>query len=192
MKTRVLVVTATVLLAGGVAAGCSSGGSTSGSASSSAPAATSGPASAPASAPTSGGGGSSPLALTTHTVNGVGTVVEANGRTVYFDNRDTTGKIVCTGGCAAVWVPVTTTSTPASVDGVTFGTVTRPDGTTQLTAEGHPVYTFSRDTTTSDAFGQGAKDSFSGQSFSWHAVTTATAGTATPSPTAPSGGYGGY
>ncbi|MEY9847006.1 hypothetical protein [Streptacidiphilus sp. MAP5-3] len=198
MKTRVLVATATVLLAGGVAAGCSSSGSTSGSASSGAPAPTSAPAS---------GGTSSPLSLTTHTVSGVGTVVDVNGRAVYFDDQDTTGKILCTGACTTVWVPVTVTSTPAPVDGITFGTVARPGGTEQLTADGHPLYTFARDTSASDATGQGAKDAFAGQSFSWHALTTAAAGTSggaggssstpsappsTPSPTAPSGGYGGY
>jgi predicted lipoprotein with Yx(FWY)xxD motif len=197
MKTRVLVATATVLLAGGVAAGCSSS-STSGSASSGSPAPTT-------SAPATGGTGSSSLVLTTHTVSGVGTVIDANGRTVYFDDQDTTGKILCTGTCATVWVPVTTTSTPAAIDGVTFGTVARPGGTMQLTADGHPLYTFALDSSASQATGQGKHDSFAGQSFSWHALTTTKAGTSggggagtpsappsTPSPTGPSGGYGGY
>jgi hypothetical protein len=95
----------------------------------------------------------------------VGTVVDVNGKTVYFDDQDTTTKILCGTDCAAVWVPVTVSSAPAPMAGITFGTVTRSDGTTQLTAMGHPLYTFVKDGDSGDVYGQDAKDSFAGQSF---------------------------
>jgi predicted lipoprotein with Yx(FWY)xxD motif len=38
-----------------------------------------------------------------------------------------------------------------------LGTITRPDGTTQVTYKGHPLYYFIKDKDSGDAYGQGSK-----------------------------------
>ncbi|MEZ0065893.1 putative lipoprotein with Yx(FWY)xxD motif [Streptacidiphilus sp. MAP12-20] len=176
MKPRLLVLAA--LFTGAVAAGCSATASTSNSvkppSSTPAPAAPSTPA-APA----------KPVTLSTHTLGSVGTVIDANGKTVYFDDQDSTAKILCTHDCAMVWVPVTVSATPKAVGGVTFSTTTRPDGSKQLTAAGHPLYTFVRDGDAGDAYGQGAKDAFGGQSFTWHSLKAAGQTSIAPTKPAP-------
>jgi predicted lipoprotein with Yx(FWY)xxD motif len=38
-----------------------------------------------------------------------------------------------------------------------LGTITRSDGTTQVTYKGHPLYFFAKDKDSGDAYGQGVK-----------------------------------
>ena len=59
----------------------------------------------------------------------------------------------CTGACAKAWPPLTIakgTMVHKHIVGVmgTFGTIVRPDGKTQLTLNGRPLYTFHGDTPT--------------------------------------------
>jgi predicted lipoprotein with Yx(FWY)xxD motif len=63
----------------------------------------------------------------------------------------------CTGACAAAWPPDTVTGTPQAGSGVSqslLRTITRPDGTMQLTYNGHPLYYFTADTAAGTAHGQ--------------------------------------
>ena len=62
-------------------------------------------------------------------------------------------KVKCTGACAKTWPPLTIphgTMAPKHIAGVmgTFGDVMRPDGTTQVTYNGHALYRFHGDTPT--------------------------------------------
>lgn len=86
-------------------------------------------------------------------------VVAANGKTVYVFTKDVkgSGKSACTGGCAASWPAVTTTSATPAVDGVsgTIGTIPTADGKMQITINGMPVYFYSKDEDSSDTYGQG-------------------------------------
>ncbi|WP_427005116.1 COG4315 family predicted lipoprotein [Pseudarthrobacter sp. H2] len=79
--------------------------------------------------------------------------------TAYYFDKDTanSGKSACTGGCAAMWPAVKAASSRPEVDGVTgkAGTITRDDGTMQVTVNGLPVYTYSKDTAPGDVKGQG-------------------------------------
>jgi predicted lipoprotein with Yx(FWY)xxD motif len=100
----------------------------------------------------------STMSIRTDKVTGLGTVLAtSSGLTLYRNTRESNGVIACTGPCVQTWPPVTVSGTvPASPAGVaTFGTVTRPDGTTQLTFKGMPLYTFAGDTTAGQAGGQG-------------------------------------
>jgi len=85
-------------------------------------------------------------------------LVDGSGRTVYEFANDTNGTSACTGQCAANWPPVPAPSPlPASEPGVTgqLGSITRDDGTSQLTVAGHPLYTFAGDTAPGQTNGQG-------------------------------------
>jgi predicted lipoprotein with Yx(FWY)xxD motif len=80
--------------------------------------------------------------------------------TVYLFEGDTGSTSSCSGACASAWPPVTTTGTPTTTGSATaadLGTITRSDGTKQLTYKGHPLYYFIQDKDSGDAYGQGAK-----------------------------------
>jgi predicted lipoprotein with Yx(FWY)xxD motif len=86
-------------------------------------------------------------------------VVDGSGRTVYVFDKDTAGSgtSACSGGCAQMWPAVTAGSGSPGVDGVTgkVGTITRDDGTTQITLDGLPLYTSAGDSGPGDVTGQG-------------------------------------
>jgi predicted lipoprotein with Yx(FWY)xxD motif len=69
--------------------------------------------------------------------------------TLYWYAKDTTlpPRATCTGACALHWPPVLVerTVTYAGGDQSLIGTVTRDDGTKQLTLAGRPLYRFSGD-----------------------------------------------
>jgi predicted lipoprotein with Yx(FWY)xxD motif len=90
----------------------------------------------------------------------LGTILAVGGKhmTVYMFEGDKGSASACSGACAHVWPPVTTSGSPtASGTAVSadLGTITRSDGTMQVTYKGHPLYYFARDGDASDAYGQG-------------------------------------
>ncbi|WP_328326374.1 hypothetical protein OHA70_37955 [Kribbella sp. NBC_00382] len=103
---------------------------------------------------------SSQTKLATADVGNLGkVVVDGTGRTLYVFDNDTSdpSKSNCDGGCAAMWPPVLAGSgTPqlAGVDASLVGTVTRTDGSKQLTLAGSPVYEFAKDGKAGEAKGQ--------------------------------------
>jgi predicted lipoprotein with Yx(FWY)xxD motif len=52
-----------------------------------------------------------------------------------------------------------------------LGTVDRPDGATQVTYEGKPLYTFVEDTRPGQVTGNGFHDQFGGQQFTWEVAS---------------------
>jgi len=160
------------------------------SASSSSPAApaSSAPASSAAASPASAASGGSALTMTT--IKGTKVVTNSKGFTVYWFAPDTPSTSKCTGSCAIYWPPVKGPATAGT--GVTgkLGTITRPDGTTQATYDGHPLYTYVGDTGPGQAKGNGLN--LSGGL--WYEVTVSGAtsgGGAGASPSATrTGGYG--
>jgi predicted lipoprotein with Yx(FWY)xxD motif len=65
---------------------------------------------------------------------------------VYSLSSDTPTASNCTGACAVAWPPVLTSGTPGLSNGLSssnLGTVTRADGTTQVTYDGKPLYYYS-------------------------------------------------
>jgi len=70
---------------------------------------------------------------------------------LYTWDQEQDFKVHCTGACLRQWPPVLLMKgeqVKAMVHGIMgeFGTITRPNGTTQLTWNRQPVYTYSGDT----------------------------------------------
>jgi predicted lipoprotein with Yx(FWY)xxD motif len=130
----------------------------------------------------SSGAGSSALVRTASNPKlGATVLVDARGLTLYHLSAEQNGKFICTSTeCLQVWhpLPASAGSTPSGSVG-SLGSVTRPDGTGQVTYKGMPLYTFAQDKQAGDANGQGIRDVGT-----WSAVTTAT----TARPPAASGG----
>jgi len=171
-------------------AACSSTTSSSSSAPASAPATSSAPASAPAtsSAPagsgsTSGAAAATAEGLKTATIGGVTVLTNDKGFTLYSFAPDTATKSACNGACATAWPPQKATATAKSP----YTTIKRSDGTTQLVFSGHPLYTFTGDTSPGTANGNGV-NAFGGL---WHEVPASGGAAPASSPSSGSGG-GGY
>ena len=107
--------------------------------------------------------------LEARTVAGVNLLTNAEGLTLYWFAPDSTTKSVCYGSCAAYWPPVT--GTPSAGPGVTgtLGTISRTDGTTQATYDGHPLYTYIGDS----APGQASGNNLNLNGGLWHDVPVA-------------------
>jgi predicted lipoprotein with Yx(FWY)xxD motif len=137
-----------------LAAACSSAGSSTPAASGSTPAG----ASAPSSAPASGGASASGTTVITTASSSAGTfLTSGSGRAIYLWAKDSGGMSACTGACASAWPPVTGTATVAgSAKASDLGTITRSDGTKQVTYDGHPLYYFVGDSGPGTASGQGS------------------------------------
>jgi predicted lipoprotein with Yx(FWY)xxD motif len=116
---------------------------------------------APSSAPAGGARAVGSKALTLrHTA--LGTILTTGkGFTVYAFEADKGTMSACTGACAAVWPPVTASGNRITVaGGATMSLVaetTRSGGVHQLTYAGHPLYTFTGDTSPGTTNGQGSE-----------------------------------
>ena len=88
-------------------------------------------------------------------------LVDGEGMSLYVFTDDTqdSGTSACTDTeCTTEWPPLTTDGDPVAGEGVDetlLGTLTRDDGTTQVTYNGRPLYHFSGVTAPGDTNGQG-------------------------------------
>jgi predicted lipoprotein with Yx(FWY)xxD motif len=86
-------------------------------------------------------------------------VVDTNGFTLYRFDRDTVNppKSNCSETCARTWVPAKAEGdlVVAGIDRALVGTVTRDDGTEQVTLAGWPLYRNANDAMPGDTIGQG-------------------------------------
>ena len=122
-----------------VAAGCGGGGATA--------------ASAP---PKTASGQAATVGISS---TGIGQIlVNSQGRTLYLFKADQGTKSACTGTCAGAWPPLLVKGKPTLGNGINaslVGTATRPEGTTQVTYNGHPLYLFAQDQKAGETNGQG-------------------------------------
>lgn len=104
------------------------------------------------------GGGTSTTVGTSTTSLGT-FLVDSQGFSLYIFEADTQGQSNCSGQCAEVWPPLLVTSgqnATASGNAVSamLGTITRADGSTQVTYNGLPLYRYSVDQSPGDTNGQ--------------------------------------
>jgi predicted lipoprotein with Yx(FWY)xxD motif len=100
-----------------------------------------------------------------------GQLVDSSGAPLYSSDQEKSGKVVCTGGCTSIWLPLAAKGQPTAGDGVSgmLDTLKRPDGSRQVTLDGRPLYRFAEDGSSGKATGDGVTDSFGGRKFTWNA-----------------------
>jgi predicted lipoprotein with Yx(FWY)xxD motif len=161
MSTRVLVLSGAAVLA--LVTACSSSGNGGGG----------------------GGGSSTPTSSAPPAAKGAAITISMSGssltgpdgRTLYTNSVDTMTKITCVGDCAHEWPPVIgTPKAGAGLDASKLGTAMRPDGTTQVTFAGHPLYEFDEDKGPGDKKGDGLAD----EGGTWHVATLSGAPASAP------------
>ena len=115
--------------------------------------------------------GASPPVLAAREATDVGTIVaDAGGFTLYRFDKDSAKPpaTTCVADCATKWPPVVVDPKGRlaleGVDRSAVGLVQRPDGTSQLTLGGWPVYRFAGDANPGATEGQGVGGT-------WYAVT---------------------
>ncbi|MCW2527510.1 MAG: hypothetical protein JWM76_2370 [Pseudonocardiales bacterium] len=173
-RVRTLLYSVASLMAVGiVVTACSSSGSTA-SAPSTAAATTSSAPGAATSAPPAAS-----LTISTHTGSSGTYLTDASGRALYLFVSDTAQTSSCTPACAKFWPPLVSATAPAATDGVLaskLASITRPDGSRQITYGGHPLYYFANDTKAGDVTGQGSN----GFGAKWWLVTVSGDAITTP------------
>src|SRR6202044_4274782 len=108
-----------------------------------------------ASAPTAATGtaAGTSTGLKTTVIGGTTVLTNGKGFTLYSFAPDTPTASKCYGTCAAYWPPAIGTSSAGSGLPGKTGTIKRTDGSTQLTYDGHPLYTYVGDTAPGQASG---------------------------------------
>lgn len=113
-------------------------------------------------------------------------LTDGEGFTLYRFDKDTAKPPVsnCNGQCATLWPPVKASDNPQlkGVDAKLVSSVTRADGSKQLTLNGWPLYRYASDTKPGDTKGQGVGGT-------WWAVTPS-GGKAAAAASPATGGYG--
>ena len=135
------------------------------------------------------GGHAAPAAgsLKTAKIGGATVLTNSKGFTLYTFALDTSTKSNCNGTCATNWPPVKGSVTAPGIKG-TFGTIKRSDGSIQATFDGHPLYTFTADTSPGQAKGNGL-NAFGGV---WREDTASGSAAPVSSPAPGGGGASGY
>jgi len=94
-----------------------------------------------------------PNNVTTAKVGGQLLYVDAQGKTLYTFDRDSTFQSSCNGQCARTWLPLPARS---EHNHGPWGMMMRKDGSKQWAYRGKPVYTYSGDKVPGDAKGDNA------------------------------------
>ena len=108
-------------------------------------------------------------------------LVTMKGKTLYSLSAETKGRFICTGACLASWKPLVVPAGVKPTGPVALSTRKRPDGRTQVTYKGLPLYSFNGDTKPGEANGQGLKDVGT-----WHAAKVKKTSSAPPPESEPS------
>ena len=126
-----------------------------------------------------GASSSSKPVVKTGTALGKKVLVTRSGMTLYSLSAETHGRFICKDKtCMSLWHALTVRKGTKPTGASHLATVRRPDGRTQVTYRGKPLYTFVQDTKPGQAKGEGFKDVGT-----WHvaSVSSTTAAPRSPS-----------
>jgi predicted lipoprotein with Yx(FWY)xxD motif len=141
----------------------------------------------------SGGAAQSGGTVSVKQISGAGRVlVDSKGRALYRSDQERNGMVLCDGACLSFWQPLTVTGTPKgrSLPGK-LGVVKRPDGRRQVTYNSKLLYSFKLDKP-GKVTGDGFKDAFGGQKFTWHVAHPIASKSSSTTTTTPTTTYPGY
>jgi len=113
-------------------------------------------------------------------------LADDKGMTLYLFTNDSPNTTTCYDKCATFWPPLLTTGNTVAgtgLDASKFGTITRTDGTTQVTYGGWPLYYFAKDKQAGDVLGQGVTNN-------WYLISPAGDAIKAPVAAAPAGPAG--
>jgi predicted lipoprotein with Yx(FWY)xxD motif len=102
--------------------------------------------------------GSGPAQVATHGSGQTGFLTDGSGRSVYLFESDHGMVSTCNGACVSAWPPLTTSGQPTAAAGARtglLGTITRSDGSKQVTYAGHPLYYYAGDAQPGQTNGEG-------------------------------------
>ena len=112
----------------------------------------------PASAPSASASAKHATVKTRH--GDLGTyLVDGRGRTLYLFRKDTGRRSRCSGACAQAWPPLTTRERPKAEGGAKaslLSTSRRRNGKKQVVYNGHPLYRYAPDSAPGQTSGQGS------------------------------------
>jgi predicted lipoprotein with Yx(FWY)xxD motif len=99
-------------------------------------------------------------------------IVDSQGNTLYYFLKDKQNgdASTCSGACAQVWPPYTANGSPKGQNGASaskLGTIKRSDGSSQVTYNGWPLYTYTGDEKPGDTNGNDLEQ-FGAE---WYALT---------------------
>lgn len=115
-------------------------------------------------------------------------LVNRKGFTLYSLSAERRGRFICTDSfCLSLWTPLVVPSGATPTGASRLDTVRRPDGRTQVTYRGLPLYTFSQDRKPGDVKGNGFRDVGI-----WRPAFPSPRGGAVPPPADPYPGPPGY
>jgi predicted lipoprotein with Yx(FWY)xxD motif len=138
------------------------------------------------SAPTTATGQSATVDVGTTNLGSI--LVDSQGMTLYLFQADSGTTSACSGACATAWPPLQANGQPTAGNGANsslLGTTQRSDGTSQVTYNGHPVYTFAKDSKAGDTNGEGV-NAFGGP---WYVLSPAGDQITSASSSSTSSGY---
>jgi len=142
-----------------------------------------------ANAATAASGKAMPLVSTAKNADlGKTVLVNRKGLTLYSLSVEQRGRFICTDRfCLSLWTPLLVPKGTTPTGSPHLGTVRRPDGRTQVSYRGRPVYTFTQDRKPGDVKGNGFKDVGV-----WRPAFPGSTVSAAPPATNPYPGYPGY
>ena len=115
-------------------------------------------------------------------------LVNRRGLTLYSLSVERRGRFICTDQfCLSLWTPLVVPKGTTPTGALHLGTLRRPDGRTQVSYRGRPVYTFTQDRKPGDVKGNGFKDVGV-----WRPAFPGSSGSAAPPTPSPYPGYPGY